>query len=354
MDVSKDYENPFFPAWPRTVHGQWIDPKGQPDLVSVILPTYNRSPFLGGALTSCIQQTYRPLEVIIVDDGSTDDTESLVHRWQEDCRSKQELSLRYVYQPNRGVSAARNLGLIQSRGEYIQYLDSDDVMHPQKIQLHHAAIEAVSRDHVWSNTLMEDEENFTPFREARRTEYDIDALARNPTDGVVPIAGAPKGFYRRSACYHIGPWNESLTRWEDKEYNLRLNCLTPCSAKVNAQLYKMRAHDAGSLTDTRVRAVGVENGLRAVRAMERDLGTTGSCEIPESFGLRGHYLQIAILSLRVGLDARFEECIQRAIDVSPSERAKLPLRGLRMIHQVLGARVARWLQRTYTACRLGT
>ena len=139
-----------------------------------------------------------------------------------------------------------------------------------------------------------------------------------------------------------------------KEYNLRLNCLDLRSAKVNAQLYKMRNHDEGSLTYTRTRAAGVENGLRAVRAMERNLYSTGTCEGPESFSLRGHYLQVAILALRAEVDDRFEECIRRAIDVSPSAQDRVPLQGLRVIYRILGRQAARWLQRTYTAYRLGT
>ena len=132
-------ESYVFPAWLRTVHGKWMDPDGQEELVSVVLPTYNRASLLRDALTSCVQQSYRPLEVIVVD-GSTDATEGLVRQGQEDCTTEDGLTVRYVCQPNQGVSVARNLGLIESRGEYIQYLDSDDVMHPQKIELHHAAM----------------------------------------------------------------------------------------------------------------------------------------------------------------------------------------------------------------------
>lgn len=139
-------ESSVFPAWPRTVHGQWMDPDGQAELVAVIPPTYNWALFLRDSLTSCIQQTYRPPEVI-VDDGSTGNSEDLVRQWQEDCTTE-EFTVRYVCYPNRGVSAARNLGLIRSRGQYIQYLGSDDVMHPQKIEFHHAAMETESQDHV--------------------------------------------------------------------------------------------------------------------------------------------------------------------------------------------------------------
>jgi glycosyltransferase involved in cell wall biosynthesis len=348
-----EFEYTVFPAWPRTLHGEWIIPEGKTGLVSVILPTYDRAPFVRDAFTSCLQQTYRPLEVIVVDDGSTDDTANLVQQWQEDCATENGFTIRYVYQPNRGVSAARNLGLIQSQGEYIQYLDSDDVMHPQKIELHHAAMETAPRDHVWSESFMEDENIFSPFAETRQKEHDTNVLAQDAIDGPVPIAGAHKGFYRRAACYRIGPWNETLTRWEDKEYNLRLNCLAPRSAKVDAQLYKMRAHDAGSLTDTRTQAAGVKNGLRAVRAMERDLRAAESYEVPASFSLRGHYLKIAILALRVGTDAEFEECIRRAIDVSSSGQERLPLQGLRTMYRILGRRTTRWLQQTYTSHRLG-
>ena len=99
-------------------------------LVSVVVPTYNRHYVLGRALDSVLAQTHDDLEIIVVDDGSTDATRTLVEeRYGHDPR------VRYLYQENRGVSAARNRGLKAVRGDYVALIDSDDVWKPWKLEL---------------------------------------------------------------------------------------------------------------------------------------------------------------------------------------------------------------------------
>lgn len=93
--------------------------------VSVVIPTYNCAKFLGQAIDSALKQTYRDFEIIVVDDGSTDGTRALVAVYEE--------SVRYVYQSNQGASAARNAALSRSNGEFIAYLDADDLWRPDKL-----------------------------------------------------------------------------------------------------------------------------------------------------------------------------------------------------------------------------
>jgi glycosyltransferase involved in cell wall biosynthesis len=96
--------------------------------VSVIIPTYNRAYSLGAAVGSLQRQTYPDWEALVIDDGSTDDTAAVITRMQaEDSRIKRH------YQPNRGVSAARNAGLKLAAGEWIGFLDSDDTWEPWKL-----------------------------------------------------------------------------------------------------------------------------------------------------------------------------------------------------------------------------
>ena len=87
--------------------------------VSVIVPVYNQCHYLGNAIGSALAQTYEDLEVVVVDDGSTDDT-VLVTASFADPR------VRYIRQENRGLSAARNTGIQHSRGAFLTFLDSDD------------------------------------------------------------------------------------------------------------------------------------------------------------------------------------------------------------------------------------
>src|SRR5207244_4187795 len=100
-----------------------------PDLVTTIIPVYNRPDMLREAARSVLEQTYRPIEVIIADDGSTDGDTVRVARELE---ATYPGVLRYYDQPNAGPGAARNLGLKHARGEFIQYLDSDDLLLPNK------------------------------------------------------------------------------------------------------------------------------------------------------------------------------------------------------------------------------
>jgi glycosyltransferase involved in cell wall biosynthesis len=96
-------------------------------LVSVVIPTYNYGHFVTGAVDSVLAQTYRDLEVIVVDDGSTDDTRERLKPYGD--------RIRYIYQPNQGLPAARNTGIRAARGELIALLDSDDQWHPRKLEV---------------------------------------------------------------------------------------------------------------------------------------------------------------------------------------------------------------------------
>lgn len=102
------------------------------DLVSVIFPTYNRKDFLKEAIESVIAQTYRPIECIVVDDGSTDDTKQMVESLS--LNIDKDFTLKYIYQNNSGSQVARNAGTKECAGEFIQYLDSDDLLYPGKIE----------------------------------------------------------------------------------------------------------------------------------------------------------------------------------------------------------------------------
>lgn len=98
-----------------------------PPLVSVVIPTYNRAALLCEAVDSVLQQTYRNIEIIVIDDGSTDDTAAAMQGYGD--------RVRYSRRANAGVNAARNLGIKQSRGEFLALLDSDDLWAPYKIEL---------------------------------------------------------------------------------------------------------------------------------------------------------------------------------------------------------------------------
>lgn len=97
-------------------------------VVSVITPTFNRAAFLPQAIESVLGQTFADLELLIIDDGSTDNTRQLVEGYAQDKR------IRYFYQENQGQSIARNRGLQEARGEFVCFLDSDNAWMPDKLE----------------------------------------------------------------------------------------------------------------------------------------------------------------------------------------------------------------------------
>jgi len=96
-------------------------------MISVIIPTYNHACFLAEAIDSVLAQTLAPLEVIVVDDGSTDATPEVLAAYGD--------RIRVIRQKNQGVAMARNAGIAAARGEYLAFLDSDDVWYPRKLEL---------------------------------------------------------------------------------------------------------------------------------------------------------------------------------------------------------------------------
>ena len=103
-------------------------------LVSVIIGAYNAAPYLGEAIESVLAQTHEPVELIVVDDGSTDATRDVAEAYGD--------ALRCIGQPNGGMAAARNRGIAEARGEYLAFLDADDRFPPDKLRTQLAAFDA--------------------------------------------------------------------------------------------------------------------------------------------------------------------------------------------------------------------
>lgn len=103
-------------------------------MISVIIPTYNRAQTIERSIKSVLNQTYRDIELIIVDDGSTDNTYDVL-------KSINDERMRYIYQENHGACVARNNGINHAKGEYIAFQDSDDIWHKEKLERQVFAIE---------------------------------------------------------------------------------------------------------------------------------------------------------------------------------------------------------------------
>lgn len=191
-------------------------------LVSIIIPSYNYANFIIETLTSIRAQKYDRWEAIVVDDGSTDDTAALVLEL-----AKVDARIIYVYQENKGLSAARNTGIKKASGDYIQFLDADDLISKDKIQLqldHFAADKNLGISYC--NTYYFTNNNIQErYRSLDLTQQEwIIRLNDRPTaeqlwelvnKNIMPV-NSP--LVKREVVKKVGDFNTGLTSLEDWEY----------------------------------------------------------------------------------------------------------------------------------------
>jgi len=201
--------------------------------VSVIIPTYNYGHYIEEAIDSVLAQTYKDYEIIVVDDGSTDNTEEVV--------SKYGPKIKYIYQENQGLSAARNTGIKKSNGEYIAILDSDDLWFPWKLEKQMKLFEANSvLGLVYSDGFAFSEKGvFDDFLFGENTNFYrgrvFDKLLLNN------FISCPSALVKRDCFNKVGLFDTSLDACEDWDMWLRISLYYEIDY-VNEPLVKHREH----------------------------------------------------------------------------------------------------------------
>ncbi|MFC1605456.1 glycosyltransferase family 2 protein [Pseudomonadota bacterium] len=224
------------------------------ELVSIIIPVFNRSQMVVEAIESALSQTYRPIEIIVVDDGSTDGTAATL----EELRVHHPDCLKVLRQVNAGPGPARNLGLSESKGDFIQYLDSDDLLKPSKLERQVAVMREHSEAGV-SYCVTHRRNTVTgliiPWAQ---TEESIENLFPSflPKRGWATLTP----LWRRSVCEQIGPWADFRVM-EDWEHDLRAGMLGIMPVHVPEVLCEVRDHEQN-------RASGMNTGF--TRDLTRD------------------------------------------------------------------------------------
>lgn len=191
-----------------------LEGAGERGLVSIVIPCYNCRGYVGAAIESALTQTYAPCEVIVIDDGSSDGSLEVI----------ESFGPRIVWRAkaNVGANAARNDGLELARGEFIQFLDGDDVLHPTAVAARMARFEddvdAVFGDREWID------ETGAPSGEYRRyldfgwPPADLDAYLAASTS-----IQTSELLHRRDNLYRVGGFDEAIPKLQDTEFHLRLH-----------------------------------------------------------------------------------------------------------------------------------
>jgi glycosyltransferase involved in cell wall biosynthesis len=276
--------------------------------VSVVIPAYNATNFLAETLASVFAQTVPPAEIIVVDDGSTDDTAGIAR----------DLGVTVISRANGGISAARNTGVRAARSEYVALLDADDLWMPEKLEVQVAALAAATVPSF----------SFTDFhtfdsRGIRAARSELRAhpafrrtVGRAPSGTNVVVSASERrpvlpdmyfvpssAIIRRADVLAAGGFDESLRGCEDTEFFLRLFKLVPAIA-VMRPLLRYRRHEAqNTALPTRV----MINEFALIDRIEHDRGRYPSADV--RYYLRKGALihhRIGVCEARLG---RFDEAI---------------------------------------------
>jgi glycosyltransferase involved in cell wall biosynthesis len=304
-------------------------------LVSILIPCYNAAPWLAATIESCFAQTWTAHEIVLVDDGSTDNSLSIA-------RNFERRGVRVISQPNRGASAARNEALRASCGDYIQFLDADDLLAADKLERQLSALAEAGPDVLSSG-------NWGRFStNPARAEFRVGevSLARNGVEFLqlhyetCTMMQPAAWLTPRSLIERAGPWNESLSLNDDGEYFARVALAARRIVFVASARTFYRTTSGGSLSARRdIGALhslyrSVELTLEHLRAADDSPRTRRAC------ARAWMRVAVEIYPALPELSARAEQA-SRAIGVG---RAPLPGSGrFQIAARLLGWRLARRL-----------
>jgi glycosyltransferase involved in cell wall biosynthesis len=182
-------------------------------LISVIIPSYNAARYLPQAIESVLAQSYRPFEILVIDDGSTDDTVSVLEKYRS--------SIRYFRQPNGGPARARNRGIAEARGRYIAFLDADDIWLPNKLSQQVQCLERNAEAALVHSDIyyLDDETQLQSLREVGRASYVGNCYRLLLEHNRIIFSTV---LVRRESLAQVGGFDEQIRHASTEDYDLVL------------------------------------------------------------------------------------------------------------------------------------
>jgi len=212
-------------------------------LVSVVIPTYNRANIITDAVNTVLKQTYQNFEILIIDDGSTDNTENII-------KEIQDQRIKYIYQENNGPAKARNNGIKHSKGEYIVFLDSDDLWHPELLEKHIKILNANSNIGMVSNhSLYKTFDGQYIRKKTCQAKNNKEYLRYILTEPDKAYPGPSTTMFKRECFEKVGYFDETLDFCEDWDMCFRVALFYEFHC-INETLTYVRVHQ-NSLSRTR-------------------------------------------------------------------------------------------------------
>jgi len=222
-------------------------------LVSVIIPCYNGEKFIADAIESVLNQTYQNWELIIIDDGSTDNSEDIVKKIITDSQIK---LIKHKY--NKGIAKTKNTGIANAKGKYIAFLDQDDIWLNSKLELQLKCFELANSDigvvctgMIFTDDVLRPRYIFKGF-----DDIDQEKLIKNLY--LKPANSSSIMMVKKECFDRIGTFNEDLIGWDDYELLMRLATISKIKY-IRKPLIKKRIHK-----DNAQRLIAVQNETEKV------------------------------------------------------------------------------------------
>jgi len=282
----------------------------QPPAVSVVIATYNRAALLAQTIESVLRQSFQDFELIVVDDGSQDDTQGIVRAFGS--------RVQYVYQENRGPSAARNLGVRQAKAAWISIQDSDDLSLPNHLEtlLGHVKsrpeIAMVFANGDYLGGPVHNRQNIIPVAKSRRLAQAGVGLEDLFDKSIVRLQA---GLISKKCYEEIGGHDEDLRISMDLDLSFRLWARYPM-AYVDEVVFSYRKHDGNISADQERRLLEnirvIEKLLREYPKAEQILGKG---RIHRRLAYR--YYRLAKTRLKHGKPAEARAALNAAVRLSP-------------------------------------
>jgi len=214
----------------------FMEKYGDSPLISIIIPVFNRETMLLNTLQSIVEQTYRPLELILVDNGSVDGSMALCHQFQ--AANNNDYFRTQVYQElSKGANAARNTGLSLASGDYLMFFDSDDLMYPDCVSriVTQLALNNFPKAIAYPYSIV-----FPNGNKGKRPHY----YSANPADQLFDILICTHNVcLKRTLPEKTGTWVENLQRWQDLEFGFRVLLLNNGLVWITGKpLYEVYVH----------------------------------------------------------------------------------------------------------------
>lgn len=305
-------------------------------LVSVIIPCFNAERWIAEAIDSCLQQTYPNLEILVIDDGSTDNSLEIIKSYGD--------KITWLTQPRSGGNHARNKGFALSQGEYIQFLDADDYILPEKIArqvdfLEHHQADIVYCDWRYQHHLPDGSSYLDKIEYPGEQEDILESLLANWWVAVAAL------FYTRKAVENSDGWDETLPVAQDRDFFLSA-VMNGARVAYQPGCYAIYRRYGNLTVSTFSKPLWVECHCRVLEKMKTKLLQANQLTSNYRHAIAKCYFDLARESLFISYSS-YRNLIGQALEIFPQFRGNSHRLIYRFLTRILGFRLTEVLTSRY-------